>query len=160
MKIQLDATALEALIKSDPNFEVELRRAVVVQAARRTFLSDAASMAELIQPELFKETVQAIREDDEMTRRFEELLRNELQTRSNWSGRPTLSPEQLKIVAGAVNDFLSRNRDEMIREAYATFIKDIDEKIKKIVEVHVPVDINQIVERQVKARIQQLKDSL
>lgn len=154
MKLQLDSTALSALVAADPSFTLELQRAVVAEVGRKTFLRDLGDILPLVNSALVKELVQAAKTDGEMSKAFEDALKGAISKyeQNGWNQRAVLKPEQKALIEGAVSRAVDQHREL----AMASVKERLDETIKAYTdrfEAELPDLLDRRINRHVQARI-------
>lgn len=154
MKIQLDSTALAALVAADPAFTLELQRAVVAEVGRKTFLRDLGDILPLVNSALVKELVQAAKTDGEMSKAFEAALNGAITKyeQNGWNQRAALKDDQKKLITEAVDRAVAEQREQSVSRAKAALEETVNAYIKRF-EDELPGVLERRIDRHVQARI-------
>lgn len=155
--IRLDASALQKLIEIDPDFKLEVQRAVVVEITRKLYVDDVATNVKELVAESFKDhrrdLIEAVRDDVALREKMDAKLSGLIQSiRSGTWGTITgkkLSPEVVK----AIDDHVGQLIADRVREAHGGVEARIKAETKKIEEAVVARigNLAGVVEHNVKA---------
>jgi len=167
MKMQLDASAVRALIEDDQGFEAELRRCVVAEIIRKSLLKDAKEIAALIAPdqmaEMVKETAIQSMVVEEFTKQTDQLTQGGY---GGYNAKPiSLSIKGKERVAKAVDQHISQsvssivgNREErfkeLLKEAEETFMDAVKGRVERYMDHAVKTYFERDVSAEVKRRIE------
>lgn len=171
MIISLDRKALKALIDADPQFELDLKNAVVSEVGRRFFEKDAKRVIAAAEPELFAMALAAIQGNEDLAGITKKALEESITHRdSSWYGRAQVKPEtkacieqfvaerKVAVVAEASNA-ISIAFSEQVKKSVETYLAltNIDELIEKRAARLVETEINRMVDERFKARMADIK---
>lgn len=163
--IKLDRIALRSLIDSDPDFKLELQRAVLSEVVTNLFEKDIRKILEVGDKAFLKQVCEAAADEgriiDTIKKRFDEFLADRSGS-TYWDKRVKLSAEGQKIVDQALEDAMTRVTAKIsgtisagATEALDKFTasRSLEERIEKRVNRLTEDHINAEVDRQVKARL-------
>ena len=147
MKITLDRVALRELIESDPSFELQLKSTVLSEVARRFFEKDASRDIREAAPELFKQTLTAVQENEDLVGLVNKALRDHLIARPhNFWNSVKVAPDIQKKIDEAVSDIQVR----VVHGAVMTVQNAISDAIaKQVAEVMNSDAINERIAKRV-----------
>lgn len=143
--LKLDASAVALLMEQDPDFKLELQRAVIAQFTRQIYEKDVSTDARKLITECFKghqdDLIHAVKEDENLRKQYADQLSALVQSirTSSYSYATTrvLSPETKNTVAAHVGELL---RTEIFKheEALPAKIKagfdDLEKKYAERIE--------------------------
>lgn len=165
-KITLDRVALRALVEADPEFELELKAAVLSEIAKRFYEKDAAKMIEAAEPALFKAALKALQESKDVATQVAEALTARLVEPNRYSYHPKLSPALKKQIDEMTEIEIAKvtaQAQVRIQAAYSTAIEAaveaklsdplVDDRISKRVERLADEEINRRVAVAVEAKL-------
>lgn len=155
--IQLSTPAVRRLIEEDPEFKLELQRAVVSEIVKKTFLHDAAK----IMCEINSELVETLKKDSafvgELQRRLDRAIRD-------MSIRASVTPsnetkerfdQMLEPMIQQAIDKVKQSVQGRINEAAQKAGATIEERIEARVDMITDQMINVEVKRRLQERMQQ-----
>lgn len=151
MKITLDRLALLELVKSDPQFELELKANVISELGRRFFEKDAAKIIAASSPELFKKALESLQSAADVTNAVTKALEAHLVTRgSNWNYTSSASPvtralidSEITKAKSAVELAISQGFNSLVAAAVQKATEDgrleglIDARVNRLVDEEV-----------------------
>lgn len=145
MKISLDRTALRMLIESDPNFELQLKTAVISEVTRRFFEKDSDRVIRAADPALFDQALKALQRDEDMVGQINHALRNRLLERStSFFAIQKLSPDLAKVL----NDATAAIRQKAVDDATVGISDAINAAVtNKVAEIMGSDEVNDRIEK-------------
>lgn len=158
MRITLDRPALKHLIDADPEFHLELKRALLSEIARKTFEKDFDRVIQEMDKVLFAKAVEAYREDVILTERVQSALRRAM-LNTSWSSA-TLKPEVVKAIEEVVNQHKKRAVMEASSEISHVFDAAVRENIEKRfvpeqLEERIDKRVDRLVEEEIDRRVKE-----
>lgn len=146
MKITLDRVALRALIDADPEFELELKAAVISEVGRRFFEKDAKRVISAAEPELFAQALKALQDDEDQAFLVRRSLADAVVTRGSWSTPPRVSPE----VQAQITNLVEIEKERLTQAAATAISKGYSDVIQKAVDEKLSAsDIDALIEKRV-----------
>ena len=165
ISIKLDRPALRQLIDSDPDFKLELQRAVLSEVVTNLFQKDVRKILEAGDKAFLKQVGETAAENETIMASIREQLDQMLVHRVKidyWTKRVTLSADLQKVVDDAVANARSKIQMQIssaITEAAEAKLqallgeKSIEERITSRVDRLVTQHINTEVDRRVTERL-------
>ena len=128
--IKLDGSAVAKLIELDPDFKLELQRAVIAEVTRKLFFNDVASSIQKLIEVSFKEhndaLIEAVNQDEAFKKQMSDKVSSYIQSiRSNTYGRPN----QLKL-APELENLISVSVKTKIDDAVEARVGTVDRRVK------------------------------
>ncbi|SKB63041.1 hypothetical protein [Sphingopyxis flava] len=161
MKITLDRKALRALVDDDPEFELELKSALLSELGRRFYEKDARRLLEVAQPELLSAVMRAVQEDSDIQGKIEHALQARLVRRSSdWYSRFQPSPE----VKAEIQKLVDAHKSAVIDDAVAQISKAYSDAIAKAVadvdvESRIEKRVNRLTDEEINRRAKEMFDA-
>lgn len=169
MKIQLDSSALTALVASSgTDFTLELQRAVVAEVGRKTFLRDLGEILKLVEPALVMELVNASKTDKVISKAFEEALQKAVAVYSNqYPSGWKLTGAQKKLIETEVDAQISAHRARIVAsatdrvdDAVKAYIDRFDERLPALLNAKVNQHLQLRIDQGVADRLAALKAAI
>jgi len=157
--IRLDAQALSSLVANDPDFRLELQRAVVAEVVRKIVFKDMPDALQTIAPKLAGEVISGLRDDAHMSAKLQkevgEAFKVWKSTSASWShtGKYVLSAEMQKQVSEAVTD-LKREAVGAAETAFNAELAIALEARKADYLAYVDRKMNEVVGKAIAAKIE------
>lgn len=161
MTLKLDAPALRALIEDDPEFKLELQRAVTAEVVRNTLLKDAAPIADRLVPEAVSLAI----EDSLMAEEFTKQLRDKISKFTHFEDRRQFFPRnsaavltsdakaRVQVAVGKVADEYLNQQSEGLKSYIETMFAQREARIKAEVERQMQSQVDRYFEREVSAEV-------
>jgi hypothetical protein len=132
--IRLDSTAMRVLIEQDPEFKLELQRAVVSETVRNLFLKDVGNNVVKIIEATFKqqhqELVDAVKQDEGFRKGLEAKLSGFIQSirggSYGYADQKKLSPE--------LQTLMNKRVGELVNEGVEKAVGSINNRVKEAEE--------------------------
>lgn len=170
--ISLNRQALHDLIDKDPEFNLELKNAVLAEVARRIFEKDFKRVIEQSGPDLFRQAVAAVQADHNIQILVTKALNSAIVDPGQYYN-PTLKPD----VRARINEAVEAEKNKVITTATAELAFVFDNRAKEVVkkwsdevELNDRVEkrvnrlteeaINKMVDEKVEARLAEIKRAL
>ena len=116
--IRLDASALSALIEADPDFKLELQRAVVAEVIKKVYLKDFKVVVEALAPQIVKDLIKESKADADVRREIEDRLKATVQSiragTYSYQTTRTLPAETKQLIAEQVTDLIKAEIGERV----------------------------------------------
>lgn len=147
MKITLDRLALKQLVDADPEFELDLRNAVISEIGRRFFEKDAKRVISAANPELFAQALKGLQEDEDLSGLVQHALTASLTVRNDdYYRRLKISPDVKKLI----DDAVAEAKQRIVSDATIQIIAAYSDAIKRAVEEKLSAsDIDDRIEKRV-----------
>ncbi|ESX17850.1 hypothetical protein X766_15670 [Mesorhizobium sp. LSJC255A00] len=160
--IIINRTALKALIDADPDFELQLKGAVIAEIGRRFFEKDAKRVIAAAEPELFAHALNSLQQDHEILVLIQKALTASIVHRDQgyWN-RVKLTPEIQKLINEAVENTKRRaiqDASMQVGNAYSAEIqKAVDARLSKAnVEELIAKRVDRLADEYINARANEL----
>lgn len=174
MKITLDRVALKELIDTDPNFELELKAAVISEVGRRFFEKDSVRIIKEADKELFDQALRSFQGEQDILLLVQQALTAYLTKRdSSYYSSVSLSTEARQTLDRYVElgiERVLRDASGKVEAAFTASIqkqldlklndKEIEERIEKRVNRLVDAEIDRRVNEKVAERLAQLSEAM
>lgn len=141
--ITLDRRALLALINSDPEFALSLKKAVLSTIAERFFEKDVNRIVAAVEPVMFAKALATLQADEDGVALVRRALREAVIIRPGaWGTGVKLNDDMLQLVTEEV----ARLRNRAIEAAVANVGKEIQDRVEKAL---VELSLDDRIERRV-----------
>ena len=153
MKITLDRVALKSLIDSDPDFELELKAAVITEVGRRFFEKDSDRIIKNADKELFDKALRSFQGEQDLLHLVQRALTAYLTKRdSSYYSSVTLSDDARKTL----DSYVAMGKERALRDASSRVDAEFTASIQKQVEAKLN---DKEIEERIEKRVNRLVDA-
>lgn len=134
--IRLDGSALTKLLELDPNFQLELQRAVIAEITRKLYHTDVATNVRKMIEECFKEhkkdLVEAITQDEALKKQMDEKLSSLVQSIRAGSWGSVMQKKLSTELQNLMDEHLRQLVDTAVTERVGRVNNLVNEASKRI----------------------------